>query len=239
MRDKLTDDSNQNVLEVRMATFKNIIGQRFGKLIVVKRVDQRRVSWLCQCDCGNITVVQSNHLCDGTIKSCGCGQARTKHDGAKRTEYRIWLGAKQRCFNPKNRFYKNYGGRGITMCDEWASDFGAFIKDIGPRPIKAELERKDNDGPYAPWNCCWATHVEQNSNKRNNHRITLNGETKTFSQWCRDLGMKITTVLGRLDKGVSLQEAFMTPATNGLHIRWHVNRNMPNPNCRFCKENLA
>lgn len=109
---------------------------------------------------------------------------------------------RQRCQNPNDRTYKNYGGRGITVCDRWLESFENFYADMGPKPSpKHSIERKDNDGPYSPENCRWATRVEQGRNRRNNRRVTIGGETKCLSEWAVVAGVCYATMLSRTRRG--------------------------------------
>jgi len=118
---------------------------------------------------------------------------------------------KSRCNNPNNVSFDNYGGRGISVCGRW-DKYQNFISDMGNRPtLKHTLDRIDNDGNYEPSNCRWATRKEQQRNRRTNHIIEFNGESKNITDWSNDLGIKLTTLIGRLDRGWSIEKTLTTP----------------------------
>jgi hypothetical protein len=176
-----------------------LVGQRFGLLFVVERAGsaKNRVLWRCACDCGATDVlVNGNMLQRGKKKSCGCASgamvraAKRTHgqSGAKKTSvYRRWLNIKQRCGNPNNPAWPNYGGRGIKICDRWRDSFEAFYADVGDPPNALTLDRIDNDGDYEPGNVRWATWSEQQKNARfdkvrgvRNGRATLTEDDVRF-----------------------------------------------------------
>lgn len=212
----------------------DLTGQKFTRLTVIRPAEKSRTGetrWVCRCDCGKETIVQSNNLKSGLVKSCGCyrtdylSEAHTKHGGAKRQGkrtklYSIWIGMRRRCFDESSPSYPNYGGRGITICPEWKDDFSAFrswaVKN-GYKP-NLSIDRIDNDGGYSPENCRWADARTQALNRRSNRHITFNGETHTAYEWDIILGFKRGTISRRVASfGWPIERALTEPIHNG---RW-------------------
>lgn len=194
----------------------DLTGQRFGRLIALTRIaiNGKPGRWLCQCDCGNQTEVAVNQLKSARTKSCGCLRLdiNKTHDGHKDPEYAIWSAIKSRCYNPKNKAYLNYGGRGIAMSNRWLYSFENFITDMGKRPSsKYSIERKDNDGNYDANNCKWATRDEQNRNSRHNVWITYGDETLCLKDWADKIGLHAGTLRSRLKKGWPVEKALTLP----------------------------
>lgn len=192
-----------------MGTIIDLTGERFGMLKVIGQADSRHghAMWECKCDCGAKTIVQSGDLRSGRTKSCGCN--RIVHGGRGSRLYRIWTGVKTRCFNPADHTYARYGARGITVCDEWRDSFEAFRDWALANGYRDDLtlDRKDNNGPYSPENCRWATTKAQENNRRNNRLITYNGKTQTLSQWAEEKGIHRGTIQWRLNHGWEVEKA--------------------------------
>lgn len=202
------------------STISTLIGQRFGRLTVAEFVEVRKSKkrWKCQCDCGGVTIATTTHLRSGNTKSCGClakeaaAQRFRKHGGRRTSEYCIWSHMTGRCHNPANAAYKNYGGRGVFVCDKWRRDFTAFLADVGPRPsLHHSIDRIDNSKGYEPGNVRWATRQTQNRNTRSNRLIEWNGETRTLVEWAEYLGIDYYTMHARLKRGWSVDRAMTEP----------------------------
>lgn len=193
----------------RAHNFINLVGSRFGRLLVIARLPNagnRKARFLCTCACGNKKEANSQELRNGECTSCGCFRKEvaknlTKTHGMSKTAiYKTWKQMKRRCENTRSKDYRHYGGRGIKVCNRW-HHFPNFLKDMGfPPSPKHSINRKNNNGNYDPSNCNWATLLEQRNNTRRNRYITFNGETKTLAQWARHFGVKYSVLLARLDK---------------------------------------
>lgn len=207
----------------------DLIGRRFGRLLVIEEAPSKKckngyhVMWRCKCDCGNIKDIHSVSLTRTTkpTRSCGCfckdrgREANTVHNynrrGLKYSTYGIWQGMIQRCTNPNHKSYKNYGGRGIKVCDRWRHSFINFLEDMGECPVGKSIERINNDGDYTPENCKWVTREEQNNNHRRNVVITYNGVSQNLTQWARIIEVTAKLLGQRLRNGWSIEEALTTP----------------------------
>lgn len=196
----------------------DLTGQRFGRLTAIAPAGKTKSGnylWDCVCDCGAHTVVASGGLRSGEIVSCGCyirevTSKRSKTHGETGTRlYKIWVLMKNRCYNHNASNYKDYGGRGITVCDEWRNSYSAFsawAKQNGYAD-NLSIDRIDNNKGYSPENCRWVTAFVQGNNKRSNAIFTIDGEAKTVTQWARKYGINPITVFSRLYKGMDIVEA--------------------------------
>lgn len=171
-------------------------------------------AWKCACACGNTHVVKNADL--RNTASCGClridlGKAKTRHGMHGSKIYEAWHAMKQRCTNPKHKAYKNYGGRGITVCEEWI-EFDNFMRDMYPRPEGSSLERINNSKGYSKDNCKWATPKEQANNTRSNRRISIFGKEITLTEASSISGLSVQTLSWRLGKlKMTPEEAMTTP----------------------------
>jgi len=198
---------------------KDLTGMKFGRLTVLCRAEDRvykdgrkRIAWNCRCDCGNTKEVLGENLKSGYTKSCGCLQkekaamAQLKHGEADSRLYNVWSAIKRRCFNSTVPEYHRYGGRGITMCNEWL-DYEVFsnwarangYRDDAPRG-ECTIDRIDNNGDYCPDNCRWVNQQDQMNNVSYNHYVTYNGENHTVAEWSRIYNIPYTRLLQRLNR---------------------------------------
>jgi hypothetical protein len=195
-------------------TFDDLAGQRFGKWLVGEqagKTEHGHILWNVTCECGNTSVVQAGHLRNETSKACrSC--SKTTHGLIDTVEYETWARIVQRCTNTKCEDYVKWGGRGITICDEWRQSFAKFASDMGLRPSdQHSIDRIDNDGPYCKDNCRWATKSQQSRNRNDRVPITAGGETKLLCEWSEITGMSIATLWARLDRGWSEEDTVRTP----------------------------
>ncbi len=211
----------------------DLTGQRFGRWLVIEQTNTGGLAkWRCLCDCGiERSGVSASSLKSGASKSCGClqreasGQSQRTHGQSKSPEFQIWIGAKQRCTNPKVHNYERYGGRGIEFN---FPDFAQFFAEVGPRPSdKHSLDRIDNKGHYEPGNVQWALAKPQGRNKRNNRMLTFQGKTQCLAAWAEELDLSRSVIKVRLKAGWSVEEALSTPLLRGGQTRLSFRKSSP------------
>jgi hypothetical protein len=207
----------------------NIEGQRFGRLVAkrVHEVINRVTYWECECDCGNISNVCLGSLKGGNTKSCGCLNSEkskergTKHGLCGTRLINIYFAMKHRCLRKNCKQFKDYGGRGIIICEEWLNKDNGFINFYNwalsnGYSEKLTIDRINNNGNYEPSNCKWSTYSEQNSNKRNSRFVDFNGEHKTIAEWEKELGVSNGTIRHRIYKsGWDIEKALKTKVNKG------------------------
>lgn len=195
--------------------FKLIQGNKYNMLTILSEADPHTTSGgnkhrvaNCICDCGTKCSIRISPILSGTTKSCGCYSRRlasdsakvrnTKHGSYSKPEYNVYRAMLKRCLNANNKAYKDYGGRGITVCERWMQSYENFITDMGERPSNLySIDRINVDGNYEPDNCRWATRSEQARNQRNNVLITYDGETKCVSEWALTVGISVSALYYR------------------------------------------
>lgn len=215
----MTDKQVRQYEEMKRKTTQKHIGKKYSRLVILDldHISNNHRYYKCKCDCGKMVVVGFAHLRSGAIKSCGClweenkHEYRKKHGFAKKEPlYSTWRGIKQRCYNKNHSRYKEYGGRGIVMCEDWKNNYLIFRKWALESGYKTGLtiDRINNEAGYYPNNCRWVTNKVQQSNKRTNHFITFNGETKTISEWAYEKGISASLLQARIGKlGWSIEKA--------------------------------
>ena len=199
----------------------DLVGQKFGKLTVIKKDEIKTIKgkytyWVCECECGSVKSIYQGSLRNGKTTSCGCYgkkqrlKAKTKHGLSHTRIKRIYHNMLSRCYNPKTPKFKNHGGRGIKVCDEWLGENG-FINFVNwamsnGYDEELTLDRIDNDGDYSPDNCRWADEETQHKNRRITLYIEYNGEKKTVQEWSKELGISENTIYYRYYHGYTPEE---------------------------------
>lgn len=202
-----------------MAAFKDLTGKTFGKLTVIGQTGETKYGnrvWKCVCECGNYTDAFTAELNSGHKQTCG-NHSRSVGFVSKSTRlYRTWQNMKNRCYWEKDKSFRNYGGRGIRVCEEWKNSFSNFREWALRSGYKDNLtiDRINTNGDYSPENCRWATIKQQENNKRNNHRLEFNGITKTISEWAEALDIPKQALSNRIKAGWPVEEALTRPLKN-------------------------
>lgn len=202
----------------------DLTGQRFGRWTVLEHApnrnkqNNRHTYWSCLCDCGSIANVRALDLQRGHSRSCGClskeiaGNRFLSHGRYNTRLYSVWSNMITRCYNPNSQKYPHYGGRGISVCEEWRT-FSVFCEWALNNGYTDDLtiDRIDVNGNYEPANCRWVSWIVQERNRTNNHVVTLNGQTKCLTEWCNIYGISRGTVGTRIHRGWSVEDALTTP----------------------------
>lgn len=206
---------------------KDRVGIVYGHLVGIRPVDIRHneYRWLFECrNCGGAVVTYAHAAKENG--HCGCltferlSRRSKTHGRSLEPIYKMWSAMRERCNNPKHKYYSYYGGRGIRVCEAWDKSFETFVSDMGERPHRATIDRIDNSGNYEPTNCRWASRKEQQNNRRVNVRITIGHETKTMTEWCEVYGIAFSTVKGRIRRGWLPADAVMCPV--GTRKSWLI-----------------
>jgi hypothetical protein len=207
-----------------------------SRLTFVTKSDRRGYG-VYVCTCGTRKEITRWSVNSGKVLSCGClhselssartkklHQANTTHGKSRSREHSIWLGMKQRCCNPNNPAFSYYGGRGITVCARWLDSFENFHADMGDPPPNSTIDRVDQNGPYEPSNCRWASRKEQQNNLRSNRRVTVGNITLTISQWAELTGLHRNTIDQRLKAGWSPEKAVTDDNARKQYRQTHCKR---------------
>lgn len=208
-----------------MGEFKDLTGQVFGKLTVIgisRKVQsgkRERYYWKCQCQCGNEKEVRTDCLTSGSIRSCGCLKSEQdainlsafhRHKLSNTHLWYVYYGLLSRCYNSKNKSYKNYGGRGIEVCEEWRNSFDSFAEWAKKTGYAdgLQIDRIDNNGNYEPANCRWTTVRLQSRNRRSNIVVSYKGEEMTLIEASERSGLPYDALNARWHRGVRGEELF-------------------------------
>lgn len=222
---------------------KDLTGQRFGKLTVIKYLGyemntvgrtRAKHKWLCQCDCGNTKITQSRYLLSGHTQSCGCippipkNISWIKHHKSNTRLYNIWKSMKRRCLAPTDHAYKYYGARGIQVCDEWKNDFDSFYEwsmNNGYNPDakhgECTIDRIDVNGNYEPDNCKWVNMIEQANNKTDTKRYLFNGELLTLREISTKYNVPYKKIKSRHDNGKDIEIAVYGVFDNNTYLKFN------------------
>lgn len=213
-----------------MARLKDMTNYEFNGCVVLKRAENigKNVCWLCKCYCGNNFVVRATDIRTGNTKSCGClnkklaGDRARKHGNRNSRLYNIWNNMKMRCSNINSINYKNYGGRGIKVCEEWNEYFESFYywaMNSGYN-VNLTLDRIDNNKDYNPNNCRWIDYKRQGNNKRNNHILEYKNKKHSIAEWSDITGIPYDALWSRIKKGWDVEKALTQPLRGQKELVW-------------------
>lgn len=218
----------------------DFLGKKYGRLTIIRTPESKKTESnsgvttrkyvLCRCECGNEKVISLTLVINGKTKSCGCLKKEVatktfkKHGKRNCDEYRIWAAIKQRCLNVNSSSYKNYGGRGVRVCDEWINSFDIFFKDMGERPSKYHsIDRIDVMGDYCHSNCRWATDAEQARNRRTTKIISTPKGDMCIKDAAIEFGISPNTLNHRINKGSAIEEALKKPSRTRYYKGYRKN----------------
>lgn len=190
----------------------NLVGQIFGEWTVLEKGDigpNGAIYWKCKCSCGTERFCQASSLRNGA--SVSCGHDRARHGHSFTPTGRAWYGMRQRCYNPNDKNYLSYGGRGIVVCERWLESLENFVADMGIAPPGLSIDRINVNGNYEPSNCRWATRSEQQRNRTNNPRVDYKGESVTLIEIAERVGLPLRVLRYRLANGWTVNRAIETP----------------------------
>ena len=205
--------------------FKDIKGMRSGRLVAVRRIKNSKghgYKWLCQCDCGNTKKIRIDAITSSRVKSCGClqkewaakGLAFKKHGNSTSKTYASWQGMKSRCYSPKNKDYRHYGGRGIAVSPQWVDSYETFVADMGEASKGMTIERIDCNKDYTKENCTWVHKSKQNNNKRTSIIVEWGGDKMCLMELSIKTGVNYDYIRYRLqNKGMELKEIIKEAAS--------------------------
>ena len=221
-------NSNKTAKEA-LHNYKDRTGQKYGRLLAIKYLytnKRKKAVWLCKCECGKYIEVPSDNLAIGNTKSCGCLHSDMSKEKIKKiienqTKYKkphqkhiitVFNQIKTRCYNENCKAYKNYGGRGIKVCDKWLDNPNSFYEWSINNGYKKGLsiDRIDVNKDYEPNNCRWITNLEQQNNKRNNKYLEFNGEKHTYAEWSRIFNIPTATISDRVRRGFTIEKILNT-----------------------------
>lgn len=213
-----------------MARLKDMTNYEFNGCVVLKRAENKgkNVCWLCSCYCGKEFVVRATDIRTGNTKSCGClnkklsGDRARKHGNRESRLYTIWNNMKMRCINPNSISFKNYGGRGIKVCDDWLNSFENFYKWAMNNGYDntLTLDRINGNGDYEPNNCKWATMKEQQNNRGNNNILVYKDKEHTLAEWSEITGVPYDTLWARIKRGWSIEKSLTQPLRGQKELIW-------------------
>lgn len=219
---RVPSDLKRERVRKSMGKLIDLTGQRFGRLVVLKRAvsDNHGAKWFCRCDCGNTLSVRAYALRSGHTVSCGCYRleqtlsAVTTHAESGTKLHKVWRGIKWRCYDVHSPVYKYYGARGIIVCDEWIDNFENFRDWALANGYQEGLsiDRINVDGDYSPQNCRWGDAFTQMNNTRRNHFMEFQGEIHSVSEWSRLKGISVGCLFSRLRRGWSVERTLTEPA---------------------------